>query len=164
MAVSATSEKIHHSGDAPPPVSRETYDEVMTPNYAPMEIIPERGEGSRLWDTNGNEYIDFAAGIAVSALGHAHPALIEALNEQARKFWHVRMPRNNSLCQRLLQRRYRISFREIAKLRCFFHRAVALPVDRMTAPAIGFDQFFSSKYRLFLCSLSSAKGNQNCWQ
>jgi len=70
-------------------VERAHYDDVMTPNYAPMEMIPERGEGALLWDTEGNQYLDFAAGIAVSALGHAHPALCEALNDQASKFWHV---------------------------------------------------------------------------
>lgn len=42
-----------------------------------------RGEGSRLWDQQGKEYIDFAGGIAVNALGHAHPALRQALNDQA---------------------------------------------------------------------------------
>ena len=68
---------------------REAFDAVMTPNYAPMEIMPAYGKGSRLWDTEGNEYVDFAAGIAVSALGHAHPELIDTLMEQARKFWHV---------------------------------------------------------------------------
>jgi len=68
---------------------RSAFDAVMTPNYAPMEIMPAYGRGSRLWDTEGNEYVDFAAGIAVSALGHAHPELIETLMEQAGKFWHV---------------------------------------------------------------------------
>ncbi len=68
---------------------REAFDAVMTPNYAPMELLPAYGKGSRLWDSEGNEYIDFAAGIAVSALGHAHPELIDTLMEQARKFWHV---------------------------------------------------------------------------
>ena len=52
-------------------------------------LIPVRGEGSRLWDQQGKEYIDFAGGIAVNALGHAHPELREALNEQASKFWHT---------------------------------------------------------------------------
>ncbi len=61
----------------------------MAPNYAPMSILPEKGLGSRLWDTAGKEYLDFAGGIAVSALGHAHPELIKALTEQANKFWHV---------------------------------------------------------------------------
>lgn len=68
---------------------RDAFDAVMTPNYAPMEIMPDYGRGSHLWDTDGNEYIDFAGGIAVSALGHAHPELIRTLMEQANKFWHV---------------------------------------------------------------------------
>lgn len=52
-------------------------------------VYTVRGEGSRLWDQQGKEYIDFAGGIAVNALGHAHPELREALNEQASKFWHT---------------------------------------------------------------------------
>lgn len=70
-------------------ITRENFDEWMMPVYAPAPFIPVRGEGSRLWDQQGKEYIDFAGGIAVNALGHAHPALREALNEQASKFWHT---------------------------------------------------------------------------
>ena len=69
--------------------TRALYDQVMMPNYAPMSILPARGEGARLWDTDGNVYLDFAAGIAVSVLGHAHPQLRQALSEQADKLWHV---------------------------------------------------------------------------
>lgn len=65
------------------PITRENFDEWMIPVYAPAPFIPVRGEGSRLWDQQGKEYIDFAGGIAVNALGHAHPELREALNEQA---------------------------------------------------------------------------------
>ncbi|EHQ8142163.1 aspartate aminotransferase family protein [Escherichia albertii] len=71
------------------PITRENFDEWMIPVYAPAPFIPLRGEGSRLWDQQGKEYIDFAGGIAVNALGHAHPELREALNEQASKFWHT---------------------------------------------------------------------------
>lgn len=70
-------------------VTRENFDEWMMPVYALAPFIPVRGEGSRLWDQQGKEYIDFAGGIAVNALGHAHPALREALNDQASKFWHT---------------------------------------------------------------------------
>ncbi len=70
-------------------ITRAMYDRVMTPNYAPMTILPERGAGCHLWDVDGKEYLDFAAGIAVSALGHSHPELIKALTDQANKFWHV---------------------------------------------------------------------------
>ncbi|OSI24239.1 acetylornithine/succinyldiaminopimelate transaminase [Neisseria dumasiana] len=61
----------------------------LTPNFAFAPVIPERAAGSRVWDTEGREYIDLAGGIAVNALGHCHPALIEALKEQAEKLWHI---------------------------------------------------------------------------
>ncbi len=70
-------------------ITRENFDQWMLPVYAPAQFIPVRGEGSRLWDQQGKEYIDFAGGIAVNALGHAHPALRAALNDQAAKFWHT---------------------------------------------------------------------------
>ena len=61
-------------------ITRENFDEWMMPVYAPAAFIPVRGEGSRLWDQQGKEYIDFAGGIAVNALGHAHPALRQLRN------------------------------------------------------------------------------------
>lgn len=70
-------------------VNRETFDTVMVPNYAPQAMVPVRGKGSRLWDQQGNEYIDFAGGIAVNALGHCHPVLIKALKEQGNRLWHL---------------------------------------------------------------------------
>ncbi|TQV81565.1 aspartate aminotransferase family protein [Aliikangiella coralliicola] len=70
-------------------VSRETFDEVMVPNYSPLKIIPVKGEGCKLWDKDGTEYIDFAGGIAVNALGHCHPELVAALKEQGEKLWHL---------------------------------------------------------------------------
>ncbi|MGM0833456.1 MAG: aspartate aminotransferase family protein [Pseudomonadota bacterium] len=69
--------------------SRQDFDHYMTPNYAPQQIIPVRGEGSRLWDQQGREYIDFAGGIAVNSLGHCHPVLVNALKEQGEKLWHL---------------------------------------------------------------------------
>ena len=70
-------------------VTRSTFDKVMVPNYNPQAMVPVRGEGTRVWDQDGNEYVDFAGGIAVNALGHAHPALVEALKDQADKLWHL---------------------------------------------------------------------------
>ena len=64
-----------------PAITRATFDEVILPIYAPAEFIPVKGKGSRVWDQQGKEYIDFAGGIAVNALGHAHPELREALNK-----------------------------------------------------------------------------------
>lgn len=71
------------------PISRQNFDQWMMPVYAPAQFIPVRGEGAWLWDQEGKGYIDFAGGIAVNALGHAHPAMIRALTEQASKFWHT---------------------------------------------------------------------------
>lgn len=70
-------------------INRQTFDDVMVPNYSPLSVIPVRGQGSRVWDREGNEYIDFAGGIAVNALGHCHPVLTQALHEQADKLWHL---------------------------------------------------------------------------
>ena len=70
-------------------LTRAQFDEVMVPNYAPAAVIPVRGEGSRVWDQEGKEFIDFAGGIAVNCLGHCHPALVSALKEQGEKLWHL---------------------------------------------------------------------------
>ena len=68
-----------------PAITRATFDEVILPIYAPAEFIPVKGKGSRVWDQQGKEYIDFAGGIAVTALGHCHPALVAALHERAKR-------------------------------------------------------------------------------
>lgn len=70
-------------------VTRETFNDVMVQNYNPAAMIPVRGEGSRVWDQNGQEYIDFAGGIAVNVLGHCHPELVSILQEQGAKLWHL---------------------------------------------------------------------------
>ncbi|MBC6986473.1 aspartate aminotransferase family protein [Alteromonas sp. BZK5] len=70
-------------------VTRATFDDVMVPNYNPAGMVPVRGEGSRVWDQDRAEYIDFAGGIAVNVLGHCHPELVKALNEQGSKLWHL---------------------------------------------------------------------------
>ena len=59
------------------------------PNYAPKEMILDRGAGARMWDIDGNEYVDFGAGISVTSLGHGDPELAEALAAQAGRLWHV---------------------------------------------------------------------------
>jgi len=67
----------------------------------------ERGEGAYLFATSGERYLDFASGVAVTALGHAHPHLVKALHEQAKKLWHVsnlhRIPEQERLAERLCQ-------------------------------------------------------------
>ena len=71
------------------PINRELFDQVMVPNYAPATMIPVRGEGSRLWDQEGREFIDFAGGIAVTSVGHAHPEMLATLQQQGEKIWHL---------------------------------------------------------------------------
>lgn len=82
-------------------VSRDLFDQVMVPNYAPAAIIPVSGKGSRVWDQNGKEYIDFAGGIAVSCLGHCHPNLVNALQTQSEKIWHLSNVMTNEPALRL---------------------------------------------------------------
>ncbi len=95
-----------------PLVARALFDEFMVPNYAPAAIVPVRGEGSRLWDQDGREYIDFAGGIAVTGLGHAHPKLVAALTEQAQKLWHVSNVLVNEPALNLARRLCELTFAE----------------------------------------------------
>jgi acetylornithine/N-succinyldiaminopimelate aminotransferase len=68
--------------------TRQLFDEFVVPNYGRYDVALVRGLGSRVWDEDGKEYLDFGAGIAVSTLGHAHPRLVEALDRQARQLIH----------------------------------------------------------------------------
>ena len=58
------------------------------PVYRPRELVLDHGRGARLWDTQGRDYLDFGAGIAVNSLGHQDPDLLAALTAQAHKLWH----------------------------------------------------------------------------
>ncbi|MFF4016871.1 acetylornithine transaminase [Streptomyces sp. NPDC001843] len=58
-------------------------------NYGTPRLPLVRGEGARLWDADGNQYVDFVGGIAVNALGHAHPAVVEAVSKQIASLGHV---------------------------------------------------------------------------
>ena len=58
------------------------------PIYKPRDVVLDHGKGARVWDTEGRDYIDFGAGIAVNALGHQDPDLLAALTAQAHKLWH----------------------------------------------------------------------------
>lgn len=96
----------------PQQVTRALFDEVMVPNYAPAQIIPVKGEGSRVWDQQGREYVDFAGGIAVSSLGHCHPALVKALTEQGSKLWHLSNVMTNEPALRLAKKLVDATFAE----------------------------------------------------
>ncbi|MCF7519680.1 MULTISPECIES: aspartate aminotransferase family protein [Pseudoalteromonas] len=93
-------------------VNRELFDQVMVPNYAPSSVIPVRGEGSRVWDQEGREFIDFAGGIAVNCLGHCHPALVNALKEQGEKIWHLSNVMTNEPALRLAKKLTDATFAE----------------------------------------------------
>lgn len=62
---------------------------VFTPNYRPADIVLERGEGSYVYDRAGRRFLDLVSGIAVSALGHDHPRLVEAIARQASRLLHT---------------------------------------------------------------------------
>ena len=65
-----------------------TAQRVFLPTYAPSLIL-SRSKGSKVWDRDGKEYIDFGAGISVNSLGHQHPELLQALTQQSGKIWHT---------------------------------------------------------------------------
>lgn len=70
-------------------VTRNNFNDFILPFYDPCFFIPTKGKGSRIWDQEGKEYIDFSGGIAVTSLGHCHPLLNKVLNYQSRKIWHT---------------------------------------------------------------------------
>ncbi len=80
---------------------------AVMPTYARADLAFERGEGPYLYSTDGRRFLDFCGGIAVDVLGHAHPHLVECLQEQAGKLWHVsnlyRIPGQEKLAERLAQ-------------------------------------------------------------
>jgi acetylornithine/N-succinyldiaminopimelate aminotransferase len=79
----------------------------LLPTYARVDLAFERGEGPWLFTAQGDKYLDFTSGVAVNALGHAHPALVKAITEQAQKVWHVsnlyRIPEGERLAERLCE-------------------------------------------------------------
>src|SRR5438128_6162371 len=86
----------------------------LLPVFARVDLGFERGEGAWLIATDGERYLDFTSGVAVNALGHAHPHLVAALQEQAAKLWHVsnlfRIPEGEKLANRLCE----ASFADVA--------------------------------------------------
>jgi acetylornithine/N-succinyldiaminopimelate aminotransferase len=82
----------------------------LAKNYNRRKISFKRGKGSYLYSTNGKKYLDFVQGIAVNSLGHANPNLIQAINKQAKKVWHVSnafiIPEGEKLAKRLVQKSF----------------------------------------------------------
>lgn len=79
--------------------------DVVMPTYARTPVSFERGEGAHLYATDGRRFLDFGSGIAVSLLGHSHPALVKAVQDQAAKLWHVsnlyEVPEQKALAKKL---------------------------------------------------------------
>jgi acetylornithine/N-succinyldiaminopimelate aminotransferase len=71
------------------PETKQLFAEYVAPTYGRYDLVLERGEGVRVWDERGKCYLDFGAGIAVSVLGHGHPAIVEALSQQGRRLIHT---------------------------------------------------------------------------
>ncbi|MGD0198188.1 MAG: acetylornithine/succinylornithine family transaminase [Solirubrobacteraceae bacterium] len=84
-------------------------DAFLTPNYARFPVEFARGEGARLWDAEGVEYLDFLAGISVSSVGHCHPAVVAAIREQSERLIHVGNLYYTAPMSRLAQRLARSS-------------------------------------------------------
>ena len=93
-------------------VSRATFDEVMFQTYAPAQFVPVRASGSRIWDSEGRDYVDLAGGVAVLSLGHCHPALVAALKAQAERMWHVSNYMVNEPAMRLAKKLTNATFAE----------------------------------------------------
>ncbi|NLZ79508.1 MAG: aspartate aminotransferase family protein [Gammaproteobacteria bacterium] len=136
-------------------VSRADFDQVMVPNYAPAGFVPVRGAGSRLWDQSGRELIDLSGGIAVNSLGHCHPALVDALTQQANKLWHVSNVFTNEPALRLARKLTEATFAD----RVFFSNSgaeaneAALKLVRKVAS----DRFGAQKYEI-ISALNSFHG------
>ncbi|WP_312932472.1 aspartate aminotransferase family protein [Pseudomonas sp.] len=128
------------------PVQRADFDQVMVPNYAPAAFIPVRGQGSRVWDQSGRELIDFAGGIAVNALGHCHPALVQALTEQANTLWHVSNVFTNEPALRLAHKLVNATFAD----RAFFCNsgAEANEAAFKLARRVAHDRFGADKHEI----------------
>lgn len=122
----------------------------LTPNFNFAPVMPERGLGSRVWDSGGREYIDLAGGIAVNALGHCHPDLIDALNRQAHKLWHISNLYTTEAAQELAARLVKHSFAD----KVFFCNSgaeaneAALKLARKHAR----DRFGAGKHEIIACT------------
>jgi len=133
-------------------VSRATFDEVMVPNYNPAGFIPVRGLGSRVWDQDDREFIDFAGGIAVNGLGHCHPELVAALTDQAHKLWHISNGFTNEPVLRLASLLTKLTFAD----RAFFCNsgAEANEAAFKLARKYAYDHFGAEKHQIISCDNS----------
>jgi len=137
------------------PVTRAMFDQLMVPCFAPADFVPVRGAGSRVWDQQDRLYIDFASGVAVTALGHCHPAMVKALTEQAHTLWHVSNWMTNEPALRLAKKLIDATFAE----RVFFCNsgAEANEAALKLARRYAHDHFGTEKFRV-ISTLNSFHG------
>ena len=123
---------------------------ALMPTYAPSDLAFEKGEGAYVFTADGKRYLDFCAGIAVSTLGHSHPHLVRALQDQAEKIWHTsnlyRIPGQEKMAQRIVDN----SFAD----RVFFSNSGAEAVEAAikVARKYHFDNGAPEKYRVVCCT------------
>lgn len=123
---------------------------TVMPTYARIDVTFERGEGAYLFDGEGKQYLDFAAGIAVNALGHCHPHLVEAVRQQAGMLWHTsnlyHIPGQQKLADRLVAATFADSV--------FFANSGAEAVECSIKMARKFqhDQGHPERYRVITCN------------
>jgi acetylornithine/N-succinyldiaminopimelate aminotransferase len=86
---------------------------AVLPTYNRAKISFERGEGMRVFTPEGEAFLDFGGGVAVTSCGHAHPHLVKALTDQAQKIWHTsniyQMPGQEKLAQRLIDATFAVT-------------------------------------------------------
>ncbi|MBL6931027.1 MAG: aspartate aminotransferase family protein [Rhodospirillales bacterium] len=122
----------------------------VMPTYAKIDVAFERGEGAYLFDNDGRRYLDFASGIAVNALGHCHPHLVQAVQEQAGKLWHTsnlyHIPGQQKLAGRLVAATFADSV--------FFANSGAEAVECSLKMARKYqsDQGHPERYRVITCT------------
>lgn len=121
----------------------------ITANFTFAPMIPHHASGSRLWDEDNNEYIDLSGGIAVNALGHCHPDLISALNEQALKLWHVSNLYTTEPAQQLAEKLVKHTFAD----KVFFANsgAEANEAALKLARKFAYEQFGTEKNQIIAC-------------
>ncbi|MBF8008096.1 acetylornithine/succinylornithine family transaminase [Pseudomonas brenneri] len=125
---------------------RADFDRLMVPTYAPAPFVLVRAEGSRVWDSEGRERIDYTGGIAVNVLGHCHPVLVETLRMQAGEMWHVSNAYTNEPALRLARRLTDATFAE----RVFFCNsgAEANEAAFKLARRVAFDRDGEGRYEI----------------
>lgn len=125
---------------------RVDFDHLMVPTYAPAPFIPVRAQGSRVWDSEGRERIDFTGGIAVNVLGHCHPVLVETLRKQAGELWHVSNAFTNEPALRLARHLTEATFAE----RVFFCNsgAEANEAAFKLARRVAFDRYGCERHEI----------------